>query len=103
MASRHISRFSRHLLLRSKAPPRSPFHPTLRHSNLNNKLNNNNNNSGRAFSSTPTSALPSENTNPQHEAQKDREKMNTDANETAKSGTDDTAAKNEEAAFDPNI
>ena len=29
--------------------------------------------------------------------------MNTDANETSKSGTDDTAAQNEEAAFDPNI
>ena len=41
--------------------------------------------------------------NPQRDAQQDREKMNTDANEYAKSGTDDTAAKNEEAAFDPNI
>lgn len=41
--------------------------------------------------------------NPQREAQHDREKMNTDANEYAKSGTDDTAARNEEAAFDPNI
>lgn len=29
--------------------------------------------------------------------------MNTDANEYAKSGTDDVAAQNEEAAFDPNI
>ena len=29
--------------------------------------------------------------------------MNTDANETSKSGTDDTASGNEEAAFDPNI
>jgi hypothetical protein len=43
------------------------------------------------------------NLNPQRDAQKDREKMNTDASEYAKSGTDDTAAKNEEAAFDPNI
>lgn len=41
--------------------------------------------------------------NPQRDAQQDREKINTDANEYAKSGTDDTAAKNEEAAFDPNI
>lgn len=41
--------------------------------------------------------------NPQKDAQRDREKMNTDANEYAKSGTDDTAAKNEEAAFNPNI
>ena len=29
--------------------------------------------------------------------------MNTDANEYAKSGTDDVTAQNEEAAFDPNI
>jgi hypothetical protein len=33
----------------------------------------------------------------------DREKMNTDAIEYAKSGTDDTAAENKEAVFDPNI
>jgi hypothetical protein len=41
--------------------------------------------------------------NPQRNAQQDRQKINTDANEYAKSGTDDTAAKNEDAAFDPNI
>lgn len=41
--------------------------------------------------------------NPQRDAQQDREKINTDSNEYAKSGTDDTTAKNEEAAFDPNI
>lgn len=41
--------------------------------------------------------------NPQRNAQQNRNKMNTDANEYAKSGTDDTAAKNEEAAFNPNI
>ena len=35
----------------------------------------------------------------QREAQKDREKIDTQANEYAKSGTDDTAAK--DAAFDP--
>ena len=29
--------------------------------------------------------------------------MNTDANEYAKSGTDDTASANEDAAFNPNI
>jgi hypothetical protein len=42
------------------------------------------------------------NTNPQKDAQQDREKINTDANEYAKSGTDDTTAGNEEAAFDTN-
>jgi hypothetical protein len=41
--------------------------------------------------------------NPQRDAQQDRDKINTDANEYAKSGTDDTAAKNEDAAFDPKI
>lgn len=44
-----------------------------------------------------------QNPNPQHDAQENREKINTDANEYAKSGTDDTAASNEEAAFDPEI
>ena len=41
--------------------------------------------------------------NPQRDAQQDRDKINTDANEYAKPGADDTAAKNEEAAFDPDI
>ncbi len=40
--------------------------------------------------------------NKQKDAQLDREKINTDANEYAKSGTDDTTAKNQEAAFDQN-
>lgn len=60
----------------------------------------------RPFSSTLTSRERSSeggSNNPQKDAQMDREKINTDANEYAKSGTDDTAAKNEEAAFDPNI
>ncbi len=43
------------------------------------------------------------NPNPQRNAQGDREKINTDANEYAKSGTDDTVAGNEQAAFDPKI
>jgi len=60
----------------------------------------------RPFSTTLTTLERSSeggDKNPQKDAQKDREKINTDANEYAKSGTDDTAAKNEEAAFDPNI
>jgi hypothetical protein len=43
------------------------------------------------------------NPNPQRSAQDDREKISTDANEYAKSGTDDTVAGNEQAAFDPSI
>ena len=41
-------------------------------------------------------------TNPSHQraAQQDREKMDTQPNETAKSGTDAGAAENESAAFD---
>ncbi|KIV80210.1 hypothetical protein PV11_07726 [Exophiala sideris] len=46
---------------------------------------------------------PEENKHQQREAQLDREKMNPEANEYAKSSSDDSAAKNEEAAFDPNI
>lgn len=34
---------------------------------------------------------------------KDREKINTDADEYSQSGTDDATARNEQAAFDPNI
>ena len=40
--------------------------------------------------------------NKQKDAQLDREKINTDANEYAKSGTDDTTAQNDEAAFGQN-
>lgn len=36
-------------------------------------------------------------------AMKDREKINTDADEYSQSGTDDATARNEQAAFDPNI
>ena len=46
--------------------------------------------------------LAEHNPNKQRDAQLDREKINTDANEYAKSGTDDTAASNPEAAFDSN-
>jgi hypothetical protein len=56
----------------------------------------------RSFATTTLRAQNS-NPNPQNDAQKDRHKINTDANEYSKSGTDDTAAGNEEAAFDPNI
>ena len=48
--------------------------------------------------------IPSPRTSPTpSDAQVDREKINPEANEYAKSGTDNTAAKNDEAAFDPNI
>jgi len=61
----------------------------------------------RPFSTTPRFLAadqdPETNTHPQRDAQQDREKMNPEANEYSKSGTDDTSAKNEEAAFDPNI
>ena len=53
----------------------------------------------RPFSLTTRRSAES-NPNPQRDAQQDREKINPDANEYAKSGTDDTAAKQEEAAFD---
>ncbi|KAI1611603.1 hypothetical protein EDD37DRAFT_650640 [Exophiala viscosa] len=46
---------------------------------------------------------PEENKHPQRETQLDREKMNPEANEYAKSSSDDSAAKNEDAAFDPDI
>ena len=42
------------------------------------------------------------NDNPQREAQEDREKMDTQSNEYAKSGTDTATAGQDEAAFDPN-
>ncbi len=46
---------------------------------------------------------PEENTNDQRSAQLDREKIDRDPNEYSKSGTDESASANEEAAFDPNI
>lgn len=46
---------------------------------------------------------PEENTNDQRGAQLDREKIDRDANEYSKSGTDESAAKSEDAAFNPNI
>ncbi|KAK5451408.1 hypothetical protein LTS15_008172 [Exophiala xenobiotica] len=39
----------------------------------------------------------------QRDAQLDREKMDPEPNEYAKSSTDDTTAENEDAAFNPNI
>ena len=75
------------MALRQTAPPRRLASP-LR--------------TARPLSCT-TSRRAEINKNPQRDAQKDREKINTDANEYAKSGTDDTAAGNEEAAFNPNI
>lgn len=56
----------------------------------------------RPFSLTSTRAVD-HNTNDKHEAMKDREKLNPDADENAVSGTDNTAAENESAAFNPNI
>ncbi|EXJ95347.1 hypothetical protein A1O1_00467 [Capronia coronata CBS 617.96] len=46
---------------------------------------------------------PDRNTHPQREAQVDRNKLDPEASEYSKSGSDDTAAANEDAAFDPNI
>lgn len=46
---------------------------------------------------------PERHPHPQRDAQGDRDKINPEANEYAKSGTDNTAASNDEAAFDPNI
>ena len=58
----------------------------------------------RHLSTTPSlRAHPSTNPNPQRSAQEDRDQINTESNEYAKSGTDDVAAGQEEAAFDPNI
>lgn len=62
----------------------------------------------RPLSYRPTSSLLAKsqtehNPNEQRDAQHDRHKIDTGANEYAKSGTDDTAAQNESAAFNPNI
>lgn len=46
---------------------------------------------------------PERHPNLQRDAQEDRTQINPDSNEYSKSGTDDTAAGNDEAAFDPNI
>lgn len=46
---------------------------------------------------------PERNKHPQREAQQDRKKLDPEATEYSKSGSDDTAAANEDAAFDPNI
>lgn len=46
---------------------------------------------------------PETNEHPQRKAQEDREKLDPQANEYAKSSSDDSAAKQDEAAFDPNI
>ncbi|KAK5945904.1 hypothetical protein PMZ80_000043 [Knufia obscura] len=42
------------------------------------------------------------NSNPQRDAQEDREQIDTQSNEYSKSGTDDSSGAQEEAAFDPN-
>ncbi|KEF59577.1 uncharacterized protein A1O9_04422 [Exophiala aquamarina CBS 119918] len=62
----------------------------------------------RPFSTHPILSLassqdPERNPHPQRDAQQDRDKLDPQANEYAKSGSDDTAAKQDEAAFDPNI
>lgn len=53
--------------------------------------------------SLASSQDPERNPHPQRDAQQDREKLDPEASEYAKSGSDDTAAKQDEAAFDPNI
>jgi len=51
----------------------------------------------------PLSTTPSQCADKQKSAQKDRTKISPEANETSKSGSDDEAAQNEEAAFNPDI
>lgn len=46
---------------------------------------------------------PERHPNPHRDAQEDRTQINPDSNEYSKSGTNDTAAGNDEAAFNPNI
>jgi len=61
------------------------------------------------FSTTTPRSFAQQNQNPDQEtthqraAQLDREKIDRDSNEYSKSGTDESSAANEEAAFDPNI
>jgi len=62
----------------------------------------------RPLSTRPAARLassqdPETNEHPQRKAQEDREKLDPQANEYAKSASDDSAAKQDEAAFDPNI
>jgi len=61
----------------------------------------------RALSSTPRRFAgdrdPQENSSHQRAAQVDREKIDRDPNEYSKSGTDESSAQNEEAAFNPKI
>ncbi|EXJ89340.1 hypothetical protein A1O3_02407 [Capronia epimyces CBS 606.96] len=46
---------------------------------------------------------PERHPHPQRDAQVDRKKMDPEASEYSKSGTDDTTAANEDAAFNPDI
>ncbi|KAL2440747.1 hypothetical protein ABEF95_004432 [Exophiala dermatitidis] len=46
---------------------------------------------------------PDRNKHPARQAQHDRKKLDPESTEYAKSGSDDTAAANEDAAFNPNI
>jgi len=55
----------------------------------------------RSFTSTPHPRA--ENDSAKKSAVLDREKLDPEADEYSGSGTDDAAAKNEQAAFDPNI
>jgi len=55
----------------------------------------------RVFSTTPRSFAQDQ--DHKRDAQLDREKIDREGNEYSKSGTDDTSAANEDAAFDPNI
>ena len=61
----------------------------------------------RSLSATPLRSAGTQDSkeypSQQRAAQLDREKINRDPNEYSKSGTDDSSAANEEAAFDPNI
>ncbi|KIW15911.1 hypothetical protein PV08_05961 [Exophiala spinifera] len=63
--------------------------------------------SARPLSTTPcrfaSGQDPDRHPHPQRDAQLDRQKMDPERNEYAKSSTDETAAENEDAAFNPNI
>lgn len=56
----------------------------------------------RQFLAFRSASSTSKDPSPQKEAQLDREKMDTQANEYSKSGTDAASAAQENAAFDPN-
>jgi hypothetical protein len=87
--------------------PTPSFMRLVRNLHTSTRLINNTRTASRAFSTSPRYLAADQDSNrhphPQRDAQLDREKMNPEPNETSKSGTDHESAKNDEAAFDPNI